>query len=229
MRATLSIGESRRCGWHEGVDVSEIYRGIQAERVASSTTPTSRGRRYVLYWMQQSQRAEFNHALEYAVHRANELDLPLLVAFGLMDDYPEANLRHYHFMVQGLADVARALRERKIPFVVQRGAPDEVALGWPPTPPWWSATGATCGRSGLARAGGRRGAVPGRPGRERRRRAGRAGLGQAGVRGPDDAAQDHPAPGALPRATCRRPGWRHHRGRASTGEDLADADALLDG
>jgi len=23
---------------------------------------------YVLYWMQQSQRAEYNHALEYAVH-----------------------------------------------------------------------------------------------------------------------------------------------------------------
>ena len=84
--------------------------------------------RYVLYWMQQSQRAELNHALEYAVHRANELSSPLLVAFGLMDGYPEANLRHYTFLVQGLADVAAALAKRHIPFVVQRGAPDEVAL-----------------------------------------------------------------------------------------------------
>ena len=56
--------------------------------------------------MQQSQRSELNHALEYAIHRANELELPLLVAFGLMDDYPEASRRHYHFMLQGLADVA---------------------------------------------------------------------------------------------------------------------------
>ena len=78
--------------------------------------------------MQQAQRAELNHALEYAVHRANELDQPLLVAFGLMDDYPEANRRHYHFMLQGLADVAAALEQRNIRFVVQRGHPDDVAL-----------------------------------------------------------------------------------------------------
>src|SRR5204863_564357 len=49
--------------------------------------------RYVLYWMQQSQRARFNHALEYAAERANGLGRPLLVGFGLMDDYPEANER----------------------------------------------------------------------------------------------------------------------------------------
>jgi deoxyribodipyrimidine photo-lyase len=45
-----------------------------------------------------------------------------------MDDYPEANLRHYHFMLEGLQDVAAALDKRRIKFVVQRGAPDEVAL-----------------------------------------------------------------------------------------------------
>ena len=46
---------------------------------------------YVLYWMQQSQRVAHNHALEYAVQQANKQDRKLLVAFGLMDDYPEAN------------------------------------------------------------------------------------------------------------------------------------------
>ena len=35
---------------------------------------------YVLYWMQQSQRAAQNHALEYAVQQANKLDRRLLVA-----------------------------------------------------------------------------------------------------------------------------------------------------
>ena len=108
---------------------NEVYPGIQAERLQAlndRTEPADGA--YVLYWMQQAQRAELNHALEYAVHRANELGQPLLVAFGLMDDYPEANLRHYRFMIEGLADVARVLAERDIPFVLRRGAPDDVAL-----------------------------------------------------------------------------------------------------
>ena len=63
---------------------------------------------YVLYWMQQAQRATYNHALEYASEQANRLQQPLLVGFGLMDDYPEANLRHYTFMLQGLQDVQRS-------------------------------------------------------------------------------------------------------------------------
>ena len=108
--------------------MSEIYRGIQAERVVGLNDLEAGDGRYVGYWMQQSQRAEFNPALEYAVHRANELKLPLVVVFGLMDDYPEANLRHYHFLLQGLADVEQALAKRKITFVVHRGSPDDVAL-----------------------------------------------------------------------------------------------------
>jgi deoxyribodipyrimidine photo-lyase len=107
----------------------EVYPGIQPERVQTlNEADVAADGAYVLYWMQQAQRAELNHALEYAVHRANELERPLLVAFGLMDDYPEANRRHYHFMLQGLADVAAALAERQIPFVVRRGHPDDVAL-----------------------------------------------------------------------------------------------------
>ena len=108
--------------------MSETYRGIQDERVVELNDHEVADGRYVGYWMQQSQRAEFNPALEYAVHRANELKLPLVVAFGLMNDYPEANLRHYHFLLQGLADVERSLAKRKITFVVRRGAPDDVAL-----------------------------------------------------------------------------------------------------
>ncbi|WP_207955933.1 deoxyribodipyrimidine photo-lyase [Rubrobacter marinus] len=83
---------------------------------------------YVLYWMQQSQRAVHNDALEYAAGRANELSLPLLAVFGLTDDYPEANARHYAFMLEGLKDAGETLRDRGIQFVVGRGSPDEVAL-----------------------------------------------------------------------------------------------------
>ena len=84
---------------------------------------------YVLYWMQQSQRAEENHALTYAVELANHLDQPVLVIFGLTDAYPEANLRHYTFMLEGLQETRAVLADRGIPLVVQKGNPPEVALG----------------------------------------------------------------------------------------------------
>lgn len=82
---------------------------------------------YVLYWMQQSQRAVFNPALELAVEEANARDLPVLVGFGLTAGYPEANARHYAFLLQGLQDVAAALTGRGIGFVVRQGDPADVA------------------------------------------------------------------------------------------------------
>jgi deoxyribodipyrimidine photo-lyase len=83
---------------------------------------------FVLYWMQQSQRAEYNHALEYAVQQANKLDQGVVVVFGLMDDYPEANLRHYTFMLEGLQETQAALAKRGIKMVVQKGNPADVAI-----------------------------------------------------------------------------------------------------
>ena len=67
---------------------------------------------YVLYWMQQSQRALFNPALEYAAGEANRMGRGLIVGFGLTDAYPEANQRHYAFMLEGLAEVGEALHQR---------------------------------------------------------------------------------------------------------------------
>ena len=61
---------------------------IRRERVQNLNEADVREGNYVLYWMQSSQRAEQNHALEYAVQRANDLDQRLLVVFGLTDDYP---------------------------------------------------------------------------------------------------------------------------------------------
>lgn len=84
---------------------------------------------FVLYWMQAAQRAHFNHALEYAVEQANDLELPLVCCLGLTDGYPEANARHYRFMLEGLADAEDALNKRGIRFVIRYGQPDAVALG----------------------------------------------------------------------------------------------------
>lgn len=82
--------------------------------------------RYVLYWMQASQRAGFNPALEYAVEEAAELDLPVLVCFGLTA-FPEANARHYAFMLEGLKVVRDHLAKRGIAFVIRHQAPADLA------------------------------------------------------------------------------------------------------
>lgn len=102
-------------------------RTIGPERIQPLNDKSGNGGDYVLYWMQQSQRAEYNHALEYAVQQANAVSRPVLVIFGLMDDYPEANLRHYQFMLEGLRDAQAALAKRGIRMIVRRGQPAEVA------------------------------------------------------------------------------------------------------
>ena len=101
---------------------------IHPERVQPLNDEPAASGSYVLYWMQASVRAAHNHALEYAIGRANEADQRLLVAFGLTEDYPEANLRHFAFLLEGLADAREALKERGVKLVVRRGSPDEVAL-----------------------------------------------------------------------------------------------------
>lgn len=84
--------------------------------------------KYVLYWMHASQRTRFNYGLEHAIHLANELKLPPVVCMGIMDDYPQANLRHYAFLMQGLGDVAANLEKRGIRFVTRHGHPQAVAV-----------------------------------------------------------------------------------------------------
>lgn len=101
---------------------------IQADRIQHLNQKEIREGEYVIYWMQQSQRSRFNHALEYAVAAANNLDKPLLVVFGVMNGYPEANLRHYTFMMEGLKETQASLAVRGIRMVVQRGNPDAVAV-----------------------------------------------------------------------------------------------------
>ncbi|TVQ22095.1 MAG: deoxyribodipyrimidine photolyase [Spirochaetaceae bacterium] len=89
-----------------------------------------RNARYVLYWMQSAQRPWDNAALDYAVTRANELGLPLLVVFGLMSDYPEANVRHYRFMLEGLSQTASHLKRHGIGFRLRSGSPPAVAAAF---------------------------------------------------------------------------------------------------
>ncbi len=103
---------------------------IQPERIQFLNDKPLRHNTYVLYWMQASQRSEWNHALEYAVRQANDLDQPVIVVFGLTDSYPEANERHYAFMLQGLRETQQSLATRGIRMVIRRDAPDRAALSF---------------------------------------------------------------------------------------------------
>lgn len=95
-------------------------------KVLSKGKPTKGN--YVLYWMQASQRARYNHALEYAIDSANSMNKPLVVYFGLTDAFPEANERHYHFMLEGLKEVRQSLQERGITMVIRHESPEKGAV-----------------------------------------------------------------------------------------------------
>lgn len=80
---------------------------------------------YVLYWMQQAQRAEFNHALEYAIEQAARLQLPVLAGVALTA-FPDARTRHYRFMLEGLRETRDRLAARGIGLCLRHGPPEEV-------------------------------------------------------------------------------------------------------
>ena len=78
------------------------------------------GGKCVVYWMQRAMRMLDNPALDVAIEAANLLDLPVIVYFHVIPNYPNANLRHYHFLEQGLRDVAEDAAARELAFVVRR-------------------------------------------------------------------------------------------------------------
>lgn len=83
----------------------------------------------VIYWMQRSQRAFDNLALEFAVNLANDLGKPVLTYFGLYDRYPMASVRAFKFMLEGLRQTAAELESRGIGFLMRREPPAEGIVG----------------------------------------------------------------------------------------------------
>jgi deoxyribodipyrimidine photo-lyase len=98
---------------------------IQKQRVQILNSQKDRLGEYVLYWMQASQRTEYNHALEYSISLANKLKKPVVVFFGITDSFPNANLRHYYFMLEGLKEVEASLKKRSIRMVIHQSSPEK--------------------------------------------------------------------------------------------------------
>jgi len=101
---------------------------IQPERIKPLNRNSVGDGKYVLYWMQAAQRAEHNHALEYSIRTANKLRKPVVVLFGITPDWPEANQRHYYFMLEGLKEVRKCLEAKGIQMVILCKCPDLGAI-----------------------------------------------------------------------------------------------------
>lgn len=69
--------------------------------------------------MRRAQRAFDNPALETAIALANEIKRPVVVLFFLRTLIPHASLRHFTFMLAGLIDTAKRLRDRGIDFIMR--------------------------------------------------------------------------------------------------------------
>jgi deoxyribodipyrimidine photo-lyase len=90
--------------------------------------PAQRSGEFILYWCQSSHRVQENWTFAYAVETANQLDLPLVVYFGLTPQFPEGNLRHYWFMLEGLKETADGLEKLGVKFLVKITDPARSAV-----------------------------------------------------------------------------------------------------
>jgi deoxyribodipyrimidine photo-lyase len=71
--------------------------------------PVRRDGDFVVYWMTAFRRLHWNHALQHAADRARELRKPLLILDGLRCGYRWASDRIHRFVLDGMAENARAL------------------------------------------------------------------------------------------------------------------------
>jgi deoxyribodipyrimidine photo-lyase len=88
------------------------------ERVSllNDREPNAKGR-YVLYWMQMTKRAHHNHALNFAIQKANELKLPLVVYEGLKYYYPWASDRLHTFILEGVEEKRKEFEKLGIRYL----------------------------------------------------------------------------------------------------------------
>lgn len=89
-------------------------------RILQEGTP---GKGPVLYWMSRDQRAYDNWALLFAQKLAQENNLALVVAFSLVPEFLQATRRQYGFMLKGLEETEKHLKELNIPFHMLLGSP----------------------------------------------------------------------------------------------------------
>ena len=76
--------------------------------------PANTAGKCVVYWMQRSQRAVDNPALDVAVRVGNELGKPVVAFFAPVPLYPGANQRNLRFLAEGVPDIVEGLARRGV-------------------------------------------------------------------------------------------------------------------
>lgn len=101
---------------------------IESERIQHLNSKPVLDRENVIYWMQSSQRLLYNHAFEYAIQKSTELNKNLIVFFGIAQNYPEANRRHFFFMLEGIQEIKAKLENMGIRMIILKQSPEEGIL-----------------------------------------------------------------------------------------------------
>ncbi|MDP1551705.1 MAG: deoxyribodipyrimidine photo-lyase, partial [Methanobacteriaceae archaeon] len=101
---------------------------IQEDRVKNLNLKKINNGYYVLYWIQASPRSHYNHALEYAILKANSLKKPLVAYFGITKNFPNSNSRHYQFLLEGLKETMENLEKKGIKTIILQKDPVKGAV-----------------------------------------------------------------------------------------------------
>lgn len=94
---------------------------IQRYRKIFSANNYSANHNLVLYWMSRDQRIDDNHALNFAIQKANETNSSLVIVFNVATNFLNAPLRHFHFMIEGLKELEKKCQKLELPFIVLSG------------------------------------------------------------------------------------------------------------
>jgi deoxyribodipyrimidine photo-lyase len=94
-----------------------LSKRINDRVLALNTADLSRKGGFVLYWMQMYKRTSSNHALMWAIRKANELKLPLVVYEGLKYYYPWASDRLHTFILEGVEEKRREFAKLGIRYI----------------------------------------------------------------------------------------------------------------
>ncbi|KAJ9593744.1 hypothetical protein L9F63_014717 [Diploptera punctata] len=136
----VEAGEASSLETSQGIpDLTDIHKKLDADRqataasvmefkfnkkrvrVLSEVTEVPERVEGVLYWMSRDQRVQDNWAMLYAQKLALKNKVPLHVCFCLVPKFLDATIRHYHFMLTGLKEVASECKQLNIEFHLLSG------------------------------------------------------------------------------------------------------------
>jgi deoxyribodipyrimidine photo-lyase len=106
--------------------VRGIVKSVTSDRIKlTNSKPVLLSGDYILYWIQEAQRVPYNYALEYALELSRKQQKPLALVFSLTA-FPEANIRHYWFMYQGLLELKQTLKTMNLTFEIFHESPNSL-------------------------------------------------------------------------------------------------------